>query len=516
MTEHDLTFNSALRRAMSDPGHLDGFAEGLAAQLDQIDHARPSSTPSLRRARVLRIGMVAAAVMAAAAVFAFAVLPALRGTDTATAADMLASMNAAGDGVQVVRLHSVDGFVASQHTSPEPGAINAQAPRLKYKTTADLVLSIEGSYRVSEVLGLPGTARVSSDYGYDQDRHEMRAASASSSDGVVVLRPARNTDFQTVGVSYLTYQAAANSVGALLTEADPKMPVSETSYLGRPAWQATLIDPTMDRSQIVVVDKATGLLLASNSVRHGTKGDELIYCLRITRIDVDPSLPAGWQVVPLLKKTTPRLRWNYFRDDGTRFGSPESVAARSWPTLPLIPEWAPAGYKRTDVSTSVYEDSRPSHLGDNSRHYSNVLVRRPHGSTPGVGISRRLALGRCDHAVRALFRRGFDTFTVTVTPRSGVRSVSDVTGRGWRDVVLTDGYLKGTAARTFISDSFVYQTREISFSTQDSQGPTLVAYDDRWRIMITGALTRQELIDVANSLKVYGDVDRPLPDGYAD
>ena len=214
---------------------------------------------------------------AAAAVLALVVLPGVRGTDTATAADMLASMNAAqSGGTRVVRLHSVDGFVASQHTSPEPGAIDAQAPRLKHETTADLVLSVEGSYRVSEVLGLPGTARVSSDYGYDQDRHEMRAASARSSDGVLVLHPARNTDFQTVGVSYLTYQAAANSVGALLTEADPKMPVSETSYLGRPAWQATLLDPTMDRSQIVVVDKATGLLLASDSVRHGTKGDELI------------------------------------------------------------------------------------------------------------------------------------------------------------------------------------------------------------------------------------------------
>ena len=54
------------------------------------------------------------------------------------------------------------------------------------------------------------------------------------------------------------------------------------------------------------------------------------------------------------------------------------------------------------------------------------------------------------------------------------------------------------------------------FSRQDSQGPTLLTYNDRWRIVITGDLTRQELVDVANSLKVYGDVDRPLPAGYAD
>jgi hypothetical protein len=509
--------------AIPVPQHAPDFLPRLQTRLaaaavggaSQPAAVLPGPRTGSRRRLVSYLGATAA-VAATAAVLAFAVLPALRGTDTATAADMLASMNAPGGSAQAVRLHSVDGFVASQRTSPDPGAIDAQAPRLKYETTADLVLSIDGSYRVSEVLGLPGTARVSSDYGYDQDRHEIRAASASSSDGVVVLRPAENTDFQTVGVSYLKYQAAANSVRAILAEADPNMPVSETSYLGRPAWQATLVDPTMNRSEIVVVDKATGLLLASNTIQHDKTGDELTSCLRVTRIDVDPSLPAGWQVVPLLKKTTPRLRWNYFTDDGTRFGSPESVATRSWPTLPLIPEWVPAGYKRTDVSTSVYEDSRPSHLDDNSQHGSNVLVRRPHGMTPGVGIFKRLALGRCDHSVRVLFRRGFGTFTVTVSPRAGVRSVSDVTGRGRRDVVLTGGYLQGTAARTFISDSFVYQTRGIDFSSQDSQGPTLLAFNDRWRVMITGALTRQELVDVANSLKVYGDVDRPLPAGYTD
>ena len=33
-------------------------------------------------------------------------------------------------------------------------------------------------------------------------------------------------------------------------------------------------------------------------------------------------------------------------------------------------------------------------------------------------------------------------------------------------------------------------------------------------VTITGDLTRQELIDVANSLKAYGDVEKPLPAGY--
>ena len=49
-----------------------------------------------------------------------------------------------------------------------------------------------------------------------------------------------------------------------------------------------------------------------------------------------------------------------------------------------------------------------------------------------------------------------------------------------------------------------------------AQGPTLLTYSDRSQVVIYGDLTRQELIDVANSLKVYGDVDRPLPADYGE
>ena len=86
-------------------------------------------------------------------------MPALRGTDTATAADMLASMIAAGGDVQLVRLHIVSGIVASPHTSPAPGAIDPQTPQLKWKTTTDLALSSNGDLRASEVRALPGTTR---------------------------------------------------------------------------------------------------------------------------------------------------------------------------------------------------------------------------------------------------------------------------------------------------------------------------------------------------------------------
>ena len=44
--------------------------------------------------------------------------------------------------------------------------------------------------------------------------------------------------------------------------------------------------------------------------------------------------------------------------------------------------------------------------------------------------------------------------------------------------------------------------------------PTLITYSDRSKVVITGDLTRDELVKVAESMKVYGDVDRPLMPGF--
>ena len=78
--------------------------------------------------------------------------------------------------------------------------------------------------------------------------------------------------------------------------------------------------------------------------------------------------------MPLLTRPTGALRWNYFRDYGTRFGSPKTVTERSWPTLPLIPAVVPDGYARAAVANAVYEDPRPRHEATNSQHWSSEVV----------------------------------------------------------------------------------------------------------------------------------------------
>ena len=218
--------------------------------------------------------------------------------------------------------------------------------------------------------------------------------------------------------------------------------------------------------------------------------------------------------MPSLKSTSGRLRWNYFRDDGTRFGTPKSVAALSSPTPVVLPTWIPSGYDRADLATAVYGDPRPAHMDDNGWHYSKETVRRPSGSTPGVSVSKRLALRRCSHLVKALYRRSFDTFTVTIEPRSDQKPVEQVSaGRhGSHDVKLTGGYLAGSTARVWIgTTTFTYQFEGGRIQEESSQGPTLLAYVGDWRVVISGDLTSEELVDVANSLQVYGQTASPSP-----
>jgi hypothetical protein len=469
-----------------------------------------SSGARAKRRRGFRVRLlVAAATISAAVVVAVAVLAALQGANTATAADMMVSMSAGAE-ARAVHLEFEEGYVRTFEEETPPVFLRT--------ATEDLVLSVTGDYRGRLRQYMEGTIRPSEvdNFGYDFRRRELR--STENGDSLQVLRPAWPTGQSSTPSEYIDYQAAAASVRALLAETDPATPVSETTYLGRPAWRATLESPGLPSPGMsVVVDKATGLLLEIRQPA-GMDGAFAWQVLRVTRFETDPPLHPGWQVVPLPKKPTGDHTWIGFRDEGTRFGSPEAVAKRSWPTLPLIPTSVPDGYRRAGVANAVWWEVREKHMNDDPWKWKTEIVRRP-GRKPGLSITKRLALGGCPQGVLVLFRRGFQSFTVEISPRlpgepglGKLRWDESVTAK---DTVLTGGYLKGARARTWISSATLPVTHLYPNSMSIAeQGPTLLAYSDRSLIAIYGDLTRQELIDVANSLQVYGDVHRPLPADY--
>jgi hypothetical protein len=227
------------------------------------------------------------------------------------------------------------------------------------------------------------------------------------------------------------------------------------------------------------VDQATGLLVAA-SCRVEAAGQQVAWDsgLRVTSLELDPALDPGWQRPEAPGRKTVLV------DDGTRFGTPEEVAQLSWPTLPLIPQWAPAGYRLTDVASPGAGIGRMSV----ARPSPGVVVKRVKG-TPG---STR---------VLVRFRGGFGSFVVEISPKTLGQTVD-----GKPDVILGAGYLEGRPA-VFADDAS--DGTQIGIST-----PTLITYSERSKVVITGDLTPDELIKVAESMQVYGDVDKPLLPGY--
>ena len=163
------------------------------------------------------------------------------------------------------------------------------------------------------------------------------------------------------------------------------------------------------------VDQATGLLVAAScTVESNGKPLSWDQDLHVTGLELDPALDPGWQ-----RPAAPG-RKTVLVDDGTRFGTPEEVAELSWPTLPLIPQWAPAGYRLTDVASAGAGIGRMS-------------VARP---SRGVVVERVKGTPRDEVLVR--FRRGFGSFVVQISPKTLGQTVDGEPDVAWATATSRD------------------------------------------------------------------------------
>ena len=487
---------------------------------ERLVELQPVARPARERSRLLRLAIATAAVAAAVALAVFTVLPALRSPETATAAEMLASMEVASADPRVVRLTITEQRAPLAAASPSSGSGAAGKSR-PLAVSEQLTLSSSGDVRytaVREHLDGMGTRVVTETLEtYDAGRHTMmRRGETHVAEGetppdpdpyaaprpatVIVERPSWGT---TVFSTFLlaNFQALSNSLRAALAESDPGTPVRLTTYLGRPAWQAALREtlPSAGGGGIAVewdvtVDRGTGLLVASE-LKPASGHDlpaGLARSFRVTRLEVDPDLPAAWQRIE-----TSGVDEVAIFDPGTRFGTVETVAARAWPTLVLIPADVPAGYRLADVATRDYEGMEKA-PGDLS---TRVELRR---SDPRTSATVREHVDASTQRVMVRYRRGLSTFVIAIRPLGSGGSTGKSSGRpGAETVELGAGFLKGAQALLWVSPYF-------------GDGPTLSVRSDRSRITITGDLTRQELLDAANSLTAHGDAGRPLPEGYGE
>ncbi len=454
-----------------------------------------SARSSGPRRHPVRWLVAAAAVAGAAAAIAFVAPPALRGTETATAADMLASMSSPAVTAKTVRLTIKEGAPSeSSPASPVPDSELA---------TETLILSTSGDYRNTTVghhkadaeAELPATT-TSDTWTYDGKRHQMMSLGlVAPDDGASVLAIERPSWGSEIWESYMNFQGLAATLRAHLADEDPNAPVTETTYLGRPAWHADFVERLSGNDGkeyvthwSVTVDKATGLLMRSD-FGSGPEKDKTLMSFWVAAIELDPKLPDGWQRIS--ESGRPRIG---ITDAGTRFGTPKSVARRTWPTLVLVPQRVPDGYRLTDVASTDFQGMKRSTKMVNRLVYESY--RDPH-KTHWIRTTNDASVQR----VMLRYRRGFSMFTIDIRPNGSKHPVPGPRIQDPTDVTLSAGYLAGRTASTSIAPNF-------------GKGPTLTVKSDRSTITISGDLTRREMIAAANSLKAYGDAAKPLPKGY--
>jgi hypothetical protein len=441
-----------------------------------------------RRRQILQIA-IAATAAAVAAVVVLVALPGLRGPSvaSATAADMLASMNAASArSPRVVRLTYTQAHVTSDGRTPWPDGGDATDSQLTLSASGDLRLTVSWTHQ-PEV----GAVRSTHTITYDEQRHERRQLDTTGpddpSDVLVIERPSWSAGLTEQSES----SALAGSVRARLAEENPDSPVTETTYLGRPAWHAVLhehlgtqANPAgTDLQWRVTVDMATGLVLESEmditNMTHSARVP-LTEVFRVTRFEVDPSLPQGWDSIPEAGQGRIGIM-----DWGTRFGRPDELARRTDVPV-LVPAWVPAGYRLTDAATMDAGDPKKSPKDKMKLIYlSRHNPRKSWWKTTSVDTSSQQV------AIR--YRRGFATLVVTTRPlKKGERPYASAAPSGAEAVTLSRGYLAGERVLTSVAPFL-------------RQGPTLAVDRGGYRITVSGDLTQRELVAVANSLEQHGE-----------
>jgi hypothetical protein len=502
MTASDSPFVDALGR-LTAPGHKDEFYDDLWRRIEREVGPQSESSPARARAgrrapsRRLRFAILTAAAVAAAVLVTVVALNGLPGVQStqpepATAASVGARI---GRAMQSWRTFEAIMYLRSDMASGYPSDPATARIRVTLASNGGERwdwLSAAGPQVFRLLDPQQGDAEA-----YDPQSHEDQIYQAHGGDdgrpSLLILRKA-------FPVSFGPLQPYAAAARAMLAEQDPDAPVKRTVVDGRPAWRLEFSQPglawwptgttpsdldcgmTVPRgfgvsSHIVItVDAATGLPL--RIVGRDGKG-RIVGEMRLRRVAVDRPLPPDAFRLPAGKA---RAGWVGGEARAVPLSRVESIIGRP----PLVPSYVPAGYSL--ATTCVV----PSYKGQ--------------------------------HAVELFYRRGLDLFVVAEAPagfnrdlggdvllqfslRERVSQLPDTlpyklsaAQRGAvheRKEILRGGELAGRPVSTAIS---------ALWAPGPWRGPSLWTTDS-WRsrpqLIITGTLSRAELMDVAESLEPW-------------
>jgi hypothetical protein len=320
-----------------------------------------------------------------------------------------------------------------------------------------------GDVRVRESQGAMGRSSATSVY---DNTSQTLTRARNSSDGSVVYSRTANVSpdygMRDSVVSPFEYiYSAATIVKAALVENDPAIAVTETTCLGRPAWQAAYTKHGWQHT--ITVDQATEFPLryvlvdirAPRTSKSVWRVVDIETDVPVTAADFTLEIPAGAPI------------------DSTslyeHFTTTDQIAANVG-YQPFLPAWLPDSCVLASAST----------LPDPWGPYGWIFPF----SHPWVDLSTLP-----DNEAHLYYHRGFDWFTVIESPRIGLaNSVPTGLDRrppfAYRKTVLAVGAFSGKTARTWMGD-----------------GTTLYVQNAAYAVEISGDLTRSEILAVAASLQ---------------
>ena len=438
-------------------------------------HRRSRLQPSRRRLRALAVAVVA---VAATVAVLWVGLPDQttdvgRGPATASAAVVLARMQSGMARAHVLEAHYTYSEQMYGGTSADVwGELDA---------AGTLTLTPEGDARTEGRMtklspnGVPlltGAPREKAGGGPEYPASWIMAYDARSHvesqlwtyhDGTSdAMRDTNWLDQALVWPVYVLASGLADTVRAALAEPDASGAVIvETEYEGRPAWRATISGhqdngDQPDVSIVVVIDKATGMLMAyvrsvANTYRDSFALSDVVFDQPAPRGTFTLELPPGQSV-------------DRTRSEGRVVSVKRAAALAGY--RPPLPAWVPDGYT-----------------------LSHVLVRSWY--VPATEKATRRPV-----CVTLEFARGFDRLQIECWP-TGLRrgpGVDSMVSQAWslRPVELAGGMFAGRKAQTFLS-----------LNSQLGE-PGLLAHGGQFDIMISGAVTRAEAVRIAESVPAGG------------
>lgn len=442
-THRDVKMGRALA-SIPLPELPDGFYSELVVRLEEARPAPVLAPQPRRRAQVLRAGLVAAAVAAAAAVAVAVVLFGLPGLHETVPQPSLAAQVLAK---MTSSLGDVRTFEADEIST------DYESDGASVRSTSHITLTAAGDGREdvnhgkwisihNNRLGIQWTL--------------VRRHGRLVVDSVVTDLPAGDV-FSPLGDSanYIMQRSYSTALRALLAAHQQGMDVRSSSFEGRPAWTVTFAYPPAKAVVIrLTIDQQSGLVFASGQYNNGQPKWES----RIENVRINQPLaqglfrpPAGLRLRSW--RTTPGMGDYGFKR------VPLSGVKRVVGSVPLVPAYVPAGYKLADIT----------------------------------------AVAKRERCVSLVYRRGFSSFTVGLmlegggaptpgTSQGGAFTAGDLRQR----ITLTGGALSGSGADIFIG--LWAEVAEI----------WVWGSDVPLNVVISGDLTRDELVAVAESLQPYG------------